>query len=676
MKSLSPICALVFAAMPLTVTIQAADAPPIPRFSTDYMDKSVEPAADFYHYAAGTWIKKNPVPADKSRWASFSELQERNWHLIHEILDGTTNAAVREDSPAQKVRDFYISALDTNRIEKLGFKPLGADLKRIDKVRSKQDLFALVADFHMRGVGGFFADGVSPDAKNSSVYAFQLSQGGLGLPDRDYYLKDSFAKQREAYTNHIARMFVLAGTKRAEVEAAARTVLDLETQLAKASKARADLRDPIANYHKFGAIEAGSKYPDLSLRVFFTDSGLGQMPDLIIRQPEFLEDLDRLVKERPLSEWKIYLRWHLIHSAAPYLHAAVEAENFDFYGKVLREQQVQEPRWQRAARVIDAEIGEALGQLFVEKYFPPAARARMIELVENLKAVFKDRLQKLEWMSEATRAKALVKFDRFTQKIGHPDKFRDYSLVDVRPDDYLGNVRRAELFEARRQYGRVGKPVDRTEWHMTPETVNAYFNPSMNEIVFPAGILQPPFFDPDADDASNYGGMGAVIGHEMTHGFDDEGRKFDAQGNLRDWWTPEDEKNFNERAQCVKKQLESYKVQGDLHENGDLVLGESIADLGGLNIAYRALEKELGDNRPPSIGGFTTEQRFFLAYTQIWAATDRPEFERLMLNTNPHPLGRLRAIAAPSNMQAFSQAFGCKEGDALVRPAAIRCQIW
>jgi putative endopeptidase len=656
----------------------AAEPPPVPRFSVDYMDKSVQPSTDFYHYADGMWIKKNPVPADKSRWHTFSELQERNWHLIHEILDGTTHAMLQENSPSQKVRDFYLSALDTNRIEKLGFKPLAKDLKRIDALKSKKDLIALLADFHLRGIDGVFGDGVTPDSKNSSVYAFRLGQGGLGLPDRDYYLKESFTKQRDGYTNHIARMLVLAGDKPPKAAAAAAVVLNLETELAKASKPRADLRDPVANYHKFTVEEIEKQYPNLEWKAFFADSGLEHMPDLVIGQPEFFKDVDGLIKDRPLSDWKTYLRWHLIHSAAPYLHSAAEEENFNFYGKILREQEVQEPRWQRAARVIDGEIGEALGQLFVEKHFPPAARARMLELVENLKAVFKDRLTKLDWMSETTRAKALVKFDRFTQKIGHPDKFRDYSSVEIRPDDYLGNVRRSDLFESKRQIARVGKPVDKTEWHMTPETVNAYFNPTQNEIVFPAGILQPPFFDLDMDDAVNYGAIGVVIGHEMTHGYDDSGRKYDADGNLNDWWTADDAKAFEERAQKVVDQYNGYEPLPGLHVNGKLTLGENIADLGGTSIAFEALQRALAKapSKRKTIDGFTPEQRFFISLSQIWRSNCRDAEARRLVTIDPHSPGPFRAIGPHVNLQQFYDAFEIKQGAPMWREPELRANIW
>jgi len=402
------------------------------------------------------------------------------------------------------------------------------------------------------------------------------------------------------------------------------------------------------------------------------------MPDLNVRQPEFFTSLDKLLTERPLSEWQTYLRWHLLHSSAPYLQAAVEEENFNFYGKVLSGQQEQEPRWQRAARVIDGQLGEALGQLFVEKHFPPTALARMTALVENLKAVLRDRLNKLDWMTEATRVKALAKFERFTQKIGHPDKFRDYSSVEIRPDDYLGNVRRAEVFESHRQLTRVGKPVDLTEWHMTPETVNAYFNPSQNEIVFPAGILQPPFFDIEMDDAVNYGAIGVVIGHEMTHGYDDQGRKYDADGNLNDWWTADDAKAFDARAQKVVDQYSAYEPLPGLHVNGKLTLGENIADLGGTSIAFEALQRALA--KDPSkrkvVDGFTTEQRFFISLSQIWRINCREAEIRRLVTVDPHSPGQFRAIGPHVNLQAFYDAFKIGPDAKMWRAPELRAKIW
>ena len=653
-------------------------APKIPRFSIEYMDKSIAPGDDFFHYADGTWIKNNPVPPDKARWISFTELQERNWYLIHQILDSTVAADLPANSPARKVGDFFRSAMDTNRIEQLGFKPIEPDLKRIADLKTTEDLLKLLADFHYRGIGGIFGDGVEPDEKNSSVYAFSLSQGGLGLPDRDYYFSEGFAQQREAYVGHVGKMFGLLGEKSSEAQAHAATILELETALAKASRTRVELRDPIANYNKFSVGKVTKDYAQLPLKVFLAGYGLDSMPELNVRQPEFFTLLDKLVKERPLTEWQTYLRWHLLHSSAPYLQAAVEQENFAFYGKVLSGQQEQEPRWQRGARVIDHEIGEALGQLFVEKHFPPAARARMADLVANLKGVFRDRLTKLDWMTETTRAKALTKFDRFTQKIGHPDKFRDYSSVEIRADDFLGNVRRAEVFESKRELTRVGKPVDLTEWHMTPETVNAYFNPSQNEIVFPAGILQPPFFDLEMDDAVNYGAIGVVIGHEMTHGYDDQGRKYDADGNLNDWWTPADAKAFEERAQKVVEQYNAYEPLPGLHVNGKLTLGENIADLGGARISFEAMQRALAKDpsKRKTIDGFTPEQRFFISLSQLWRINCREAEIRRLITVDPHSPGQFRAIGPHVNMEAFFEAFKIGPEARMWRAPELRAKIW
>jgi putative endopeptidase len=653
-------------------------APRIPRFSIDYMDKAVDPGSDFFHYAAGNWIKANPVPADKSRWGAFIELQERNWFLIHGILDSTTANKDGSDATAQKVGDFFRSAMDTNRLEELGLKPIQADLKRIENLKEPGDLLSLLADFHQHGIGACFAEGVSPDAKNSAVYAFQLSQGGLGMPDRDYYLTEAFAKQREAYAAYIAKMFALLGEEPALAKAHSATVMEIETSLAQASKPRADLRDPIANYHKFAVADIDRDYPDLPFSRYLAAMGLDKVPDIIIRQPEFMQALYGLAKERPLDDWKVYLRWHRVNTAAPYLHAAAEDEAFAFYGKVLRGQLEPEPRWQRAAKVIDSGIGEALGQLFVAQYFPPSARARMLELVGNIKAVFHDRLQKLEWMTEATRAKALAKFDRFTTKIGHPDKFRDYSKVEVRADDYFGNVERATVFESRRQLARVGQPVDRSEWRMTPETVNAYFNPSQNEIVFPAGILQPPFFDVEMDDAVNYGAIGVVIGHEITHGYDDQGRKYDADGNLNDWWTDADAKDFEARAQKVVDQYNAYEALPGLHVNGKLTLGENIADLGGCSIAYEALQRALAKDpaKRKKIDGFTPEQRFYLSFSQVWRINCREAEIRRLITVDPHSPGQFRGIGAHVNVQEFYDAFGIKAGAPMWRPPELRAKIW
>jgi putative endopeptidase len=662
-----------------TPSERSADkAPRVPRFSPDYMDLSVKPGTDFYQYADGKWVKNNPVPADKSRWGAFMELQERNWFLIHQILDYTLTCKPQANSSSQKVADFFRSAMNTNRLEQLGFKPLQPDLKRIEKLKGADDLLRLLADFHARGIDAGFNRSASPDAKNSEVYAFYLGQGGLGLPDRDYYLTERFAKQREAYAAHVAKMFALLGEAPDAAKTHAATVLELETALAKASKSRVELRDPIANYHKFTVAEIVRDYSNARLPLYLAASDLGKLSEVIIRQPEFFKALIALAAQRPLADWKVYLRWHLLRAAAPYLNAVAEEESFAFYGKVLRDQQEQEPRWQRAARVIDGEIGEALGQLFVERHFPPTARARMLELVQNLKVIFHDRLQKADWMTGTTRAKALAKFDRFTQKIGHPDKFRDYSTVQIRPDDFLGNVQRADAFETRRELRRVGQPVDKTEWHMTPETVNAYFNPSQNEIVFPAGILQPPFFDMEMDDAVNYGAIGVVIGHEITHGYDDQGRKYDADGNLNDWWTEADAKAFEARAQKVAEQYNAYEPLPGVHVNGELTLGENLADLGGTSIAYEALQRALAKDpsKRKKIDGLTPEQRFFISLSQIWRTNCRDAEARRLVTVDPHSPGQFRAIGPHVNQPEFYEAFDIKEGMPMWRAPELRTKIW
>jgi predicted metalloendopeptidase len=656
----------------------AKEVPKVPRFSIDYMDRSVSPGQDFYRYADGNWVKNNPVPADKSRWGAFPELQERNWYLIHEIIDSVTASRQPPNSPAQKVADLFRSAINTNRLEQLGFKPLEPRLKQIDELQSAEDILRLLAGFHQNGIAACFGRSASPDAKNSSVYALYLSQGGLGLPDRDYYLSERFAKTREAYLAHIAKMFTLVGEPADTAKAGAATVMAMETALAKASKSRVELRDPLANYHKVRVEDFVKNFPEVDFKAYFDAAGLDNLPEVIVRQPEFFQALYALREEHPLDDWKTYLRWHLLRSTAPYLHAAAEDESFAFYGKILREQEKQEPRWQRAARIIDAELGEALGQLFVEKYFPPSARARMSELVENIKAVFRERLAKLDWMTEPTRQKALAKFARFTQKIGHPDKFRDYSSVEIRPDDLLGNIERADAFESNRQLQRLGKPVDRTEWHMTPATVNAYFSPVMNEIVFPAGILQPPFFDSTMDDAVNYGGIGVVIGHEITHGYDDQGRKYDADGNLSDWWTEADARAFEARAQKVVEQYDAYEPLPGLHVNGKLTLGENIADLGGISIAYEALERALAKDpsKRKKIDGFTPEQRFYLSMSQVWRTNCRDAEVRRLVTTDPHSPGQYRAVGPHVNQAEFYQAFDIKEGSPMWRDPAQRAKIW
>ncbi|HEY0454793.1 MAG TPA: M13 family metallopeptidase [Verrucomicrobiae bacterium] len=657
----------------------AAEGLKAPRFSIENMDRSVDPVKDFYRFAAGNWLKNNPVPSNKSRWSGFEELQERNWQLIRQILEtSASDTSSPAHSPVREIGDLYISAMDTNRLEKLKFAPIQRDLRRIDRLSSVKDLFTLIADFHERGISGFFGAGVSPDAKNSGFYAFHLSQGGLGLPDRDYYLKEAFAKQRADYLAHISRMLQMLNVKADDAENQAKLVLEIETALAKASRTRVELRDPQANYNKFTVANFAKTNATSAWLSYLDSSGLGQAKELIAGQPEFFSALDKMLTDRPISDWKTYLRWHLLNSTASFLHDAAEREHFAFYGTKLRGQPEPEPRWQRAAHVVDLNIGEALGEIFVKQHFPPAARVRMLELIGNIREVFQERLKKLDWMSQETREKALAKFDRFTQKVGHPEKFRDYSKIKLRRDDYLGNVQRASSFESRREIARVGKAVDKTEWHMTPQTVNAYFNPLQNEIVFPAGILQPPFFDVAMDDPINYGAIGVVIGHEITHGYDDKGRQYDAEGNLNDWWTKQDAKEFDARAQKVVDQYASYEAVPGLKVNGKLTLGENIADLGGTTIAYEALQRALAKDpsKRKAIDGFSPEQRFFLSLAQLWRTNWRDEELRRRITVDPHSPGQFRAIGPHVNLPEFYDAFQIKESAPMWRSPELRAKIW
>lgn len=647
------------------------------------IDKTCKACQDFYHYANGEWLKNNPIPPAYPTWNSFSALQERNQEHLKEILE---KAAANHETPGsneQKIGDFYSSCMNESQVNAEGVRPLEPEFQRIASIDSVEALQAAIAHLQIIGVNALFRFRSTQDAKNSTQVIGGADQGGLGLPDRDYYLEtgkkevdEKNAKIRDEYVEHVTKMFELLGDDEAKASAETKTVMDIETKLAHASLTRVERRNPEKLYHKMSRNDLKVLTPDFSWDGYFQDIGYTNIDTVDVAVPKFFEAMNADLKAVPLDDWKTYLRWHLVDSAAPALSQPFVDEDFNFRGRALQGTKELLPRWKRCVQATDRQLGEALGPIYVQEYFPPEAKARAQEMVANLVAALQQDLETLPWMGEATRQQALHKLSAFTRKIGYPDKWRDYSAFSVDRGPYVMNALRGREFEFNRDMKKIGKPVDRTEWGMSPPTVNAYYSPERNEIVFPAGILQPPFFDPKADDASNYGGMGAVIGHEMTHGFDDEGRKFDADGNLRDWWTPEDAKNFEARAECVQKQFDSYAVEGDLHENGKLVLGESIADLGGLTIAYNALEKDLEGKPRPLVGGFTPEQRFFLAFSQIWAANDRPEFERLMVNTNPHALDRFRAIAAPSNMPAFYKAFDCQEGDAMVRPAAIRCQIW
>ena len=659
--------------------IHAADAPTPPRFSVQHMDRSADPKNDFARFAFGNWVKTHPIPADKATWGGFPELRQFNWNALKSVLEETSAAKNKAGSVEQKVGDFYLSALDTNAINEAGLKPIRAELRKIDSIKSQKDLARAIAHFHDNGVPALFRVSINADRKNSSTNALNIWQGGLSLPggrpSRDYYFKPEFEKIRTAFLEHVTKMFVLAGADPDKAAADARTVFEVEKSLAGVSKTPTELRDALANYHKMSLAEWQAKFPAFPVSIYLSERKL-KPAQVIVGQPKFFEGLQSELQKRPLSDWKTYLGYQLLRDSAPHLAAAFEQEHFRFFNTVVAGTPEMEPRWQRAAQVIDGNLGEALGQLYVARFYPPEARARMDELIRNVRAVMTDRLKKLEWMSEPTRQKAGAKFERFVARIGHPEKWRDYSSVKIRRDDYFGNIRRAVQFEVARDKKKFGQPVDKSEWRMTPPTVNAYFSGTENQIVFPAGILQPPFFDFTLDDAVNYGAIGAVIGHEITHGFDDQGRRFDAEGNLNDWWTPEDAEKFQARAKVVIDQFNAYEPLSGAHVNGELTLGENIADLGGISIAYEAFQRSLKGKERKTIDGFTPEQRFFLSWAQQWRTNMRDDALRRLLNTDPHSPGMVRAFAPLTNMQEFFDAFGIKEGDKMFRADKDRAKIW
>jgi len=647
----------------------------------DDLDRTVKPCDDFYRFAVGNWLKNNPVPPAFSSWTSFTMLADHNRDVLHAILDeaAAKAAAAKLGSNDQKIGDFYASCMDEVGVEKAGITPLKAELDRIAAISSLDTLQKEVAHLQRVGTGTLFRFGSIIDFKDSTQQIAAAFQGGLSLPDRDYYLKvdDKSVALRNLYQAHVAKMFELMGDGTDAAAAHAKTVLSIETSLAQNSIDRIARRDPEKNYHKLSTADAQALTPHFSWTAYFSEMGIPGTANLNVAQPDFFKALDAALASVPLDDWKTYLRWHLIHSAASALSSPFEQEDFNFFQKTLNGTKEMQPRWKRCVIATDQTLGEALGQAYVAKAFPPEAKAAALKMVQNLRAALRDDLSTLDWMSPATRQQAIAKLDAIDLKIGYPSKWRDYSPLQISRDSYLGNLERAAVFEHKRDLDKIGKPVDPTEWGMTPPTVNAYYNSLRNEIVFPAGILQPPYYDPNRDDAMNYGGIGAVIGHEMTHGFDDQGAKFDAKGNLRNWWTPEDLANFQARGDCIVKQFDAFEVEPGLNEKGKLVEGESIADFGGLTIAFRAFQKTLeGKPRPAAIDGFTPEQRFFLSWATVWRSNVRPEYARVLVNTNPHPLGRFRAIGPLSNMPEFQKTFGCKDGDPMVRPSEVRCRIW
>ena len=691
MKSFFLIVALLSAlslqAQTESPTQPAQGVPPVnqnpPPLDPKNMDTSVKPQDDFYLYANGGWLKRNPVPPEYSRWGSFSELEEKNNEALRKIAEKAANA--RADATTapevQQVGDYYASGMDEKTIESARTKPLEDELKRIDAIKERSDLLKAIAHLHTIGVDVFFQFGSGQDAKDSTREIAQAVQGGLGLPDRDYYIKtdEDSKKKRTAYIEHVTKMLTLMGETPGKAAENAQKIMAFETALAKASRTRVELRDPQKNYNKMSPADLQKLTPDWNWSEYFKAINLTEPGDINVGQPDFFKAANAALTKTTIDDWKTYLRWHLIDDAAAELSKDFVSEDFNFNLGVLRGTKEIKPRWKRVVTSTDGALGEALGKLYVAEYFPPEAKARALEMITNLKAALADRIKTLDWMDEPTKQEALKKLAAMNVKIGYPDKWRDYSLLKIDRGPYVSNAMRAANFEVNRELKKIGKPVDRTEWGMTPPTVNAYYNAHMNEIVFPAGILQPPFFHPKADDAVNYGGMGAVIGHEMTHGFDDQGRQFDAAGNLRDWWSPESAAKFKERSQAVVQQYSEYEPVPGTHINGELTLGENIADIGGVKLAYAALQKALDKNpqaREQKIDGFTPEQRFFLGWAQVWHANQREDDLRLRLNTDPHSPTHYRCNGPISNMPEFAKAFNLPDNCPMMRPADKRVNIW
>ena len=644
------------------------------------MDRTANPRNDFYNYANGGWMKTSKMPDSESKWGSFNELAEKNRELLKKIIeDAAADKAAPKGSIKQKVGDYYSVAMDTVKLEQQGMKPIEAELKKISELKDFSDVIKQIASMHSRGIGSLFSFGVQQDLKKNDEYISYLMQGGLGLPDRDYYTKNdsSSVALLAEYRKHIISMFKLAG--KAEIaEAAAKKLISFETQLAEVSMTKVELRDDEKSYHKFSIAELNSMYPVLKWDLYFTSLGLKAQTNIIVCQPDFFKNLNGLATAQSLEDWKLYLTWSLLNESADKLSSAFEKQNFSFYGTVLEGTKVMRPRWKRMIGSTNGALGEAVGQLYVAKAFSPASKARVKAMVDNLMVVYRERIQQLDWMGDSTKTRALEKLGSFTLKLGYPDKWKDYTTLNISRESFFQNYYNAQHYEFLLNIVKLGQPIDRNEWGMSPQTVNAYYNPLMNEIVFPAAIMQPPFFNPEADDAVNYGGIGAVIGHEITHGFDDQGSKFDATGNLKDWWTEQDRERFNAKTAKMVKQFNDIKVFDDLSVNGELTLGENIADLGGLTMSYLALQKSLKVNNTAGlfIDGLTPEQRFFVGWAQVWRSKFRPEALRQQVLTNPHSPGDIRAVAPPTNMPDFYKAFGVKEGDKMFRSETDRVKVW
>ena len=645
-----------------------------PVLDVSAMDPSVDPCADFYTYSCGGWLKNNPIPPDQTSWGVSSKLQEQNLLLLRGILENAAKPSPARDAVTQKIGDYYAACMDEKAVEAAGIKPLRADLDRIASAQSKPELLALMARMVY---GNPLLDLHSgQDFKDANQVIAELDQDGLGLPDRDFYLLGDvkWFKFRKAYRAHVAEMFELIGDAPQTAGNEAKSVLRIETALAKGSMSRADHSDPRKVYHKMDVAELAALSPSFHWGEYFTAAGLPALQSLNVATPGFFKTMDAALRKQSLDSWKAYLRWHLVHDNAASLSTAFVDASFDFYGRTLQGAQEIPPRWKRCVSYVDSDLGDALGQAYVRHAFSPQAKQRVLKMTEQIEDAMQREIESLPWMTTETKRQAVAKLSAVTNKIGYPDQWRDYGALAISPDDAIGNARRSREFEFHRELGKIGKPVDRAEWAMTPPTVNAYYDAQMNDINFPAGILQPPLFDPLSDEAANYGDTGSTIGHELTHGFDDVGRRFDIQGNFRDWWTAEDVKQFEQRAACLVDQYSQYTAVDRMKVNGKQTLSENIADLGGLILAYIAWKDEIKGQSSEPIDGLTPVQRFFVGYGQSWCTNTREKTRQLQATADPHSPEEYRANGAVSNLPEFQQAFHCKAGSPMVRKD--QCRVW
>jgi len=657
-----------------------ASLPYTPGLDVAFMDKSVDPCVDFYAYSCGGWQKLNPIPADQTKWDVYGKLtQEIRRHLWGLLQEASTPSPTRTPMQAQ-IGDYFAACMDEARVEARGAEPLRPALESLAAVKDKAALARWIAEQHLAsGDGGFlFGFGSEQDSSDATQFIATTYSGGLGLPDRDDYLdQDAKSKeQRARYLQHVEKMLVLLGDDAATAKSSAKLVLDIETELAKSSLTRVERRDPYKTFHRLPVSELNKLAPRFDWKVYLATMGVAGTKVVNVSQPKFLQGLDAQLKRRSLADWKRYLRWHLINSWSEYLSKPFVDEDWEFNAKYMRGAEVQRPRWKRCVAYVDRDLGEALGQVFVAKNFSPALKQRTLDMVVAIQKAMADDIDTLEWMHPATKVQAREKLKSMANKIGYPDHWRDYSRVKLSADDFFGNVSHAVRFESARQLAKIGQPVDRGEWLMTPQQVNAYYNPNMNDINFAAGVLQPPLYDGKIDAAPGYGNTGGTIGHELTHGFDDEGRQYDAKGNLRDWWTKEDATEFSRRASCISDQYSKYIAVDDVHVNGKLTLGEDVADLGGLILAWRAWKTSTANQRLQPIDGLTPEQRFFIGNAQWACGNARPQTERLLARTDPHSPLRYRVNGLVVNMPEFAQAFSCKAGQPMVKPPDKVCKVW